>query len=58
MKTYPVCTRHSSFNAQCFNCYQVADSLERNREQVIETKYFQKQAKALTIVFDSRNTRF
>ena len=47
----PICTRHSNYNAQCFNCYQVADWIERDRTAHLATG---KQVTALQTVFNSR----
>ena len=51
MKTFPICTKHASFNAQCFHCYQVADSIERNKVSNLATE---KQLAALQYVINSR----
>ena len=47
----PVCTRHASYNTQCFNCYQVADWIERDRAAHLATG---KQIAALQYVINSR----
>jgi hypothetical protein len=47
----PVCTRHSSYNSQCYNCYQVADFLEREKREALATS---KQLAALQTVVNSR----